>query len=112
MSLKFFDQQREERKARYFYQIRPEILERITLEPKISLDEYKKTRMNSYERDLILTHVTDEALLWILKNCMSQTRDYDELIQFKIPTTYNQAINGRLLHELIRRFERKISPSL
>lgn len=83
--------------------IRPEIQALLKREQPVSLAEYSELRMNSYEQEALVPHLSDEALAWavenVLKNCSQNGR---------LAATYNEAMVSPYGPELLRRLKRNL----
>lgn len=68
----------------------------------VTLDEWKALRMNSYEREVLVPALGDEALCYHVESCLAQcgrTRSP--------PSTYEEAVVGLLVPELVKRLRGK-----
>jgi hypothetical protein len=68
----------------------------------ISLEEYKTIRMNSYEQKYIAPHLSDEALVWKIKNAMDNVAM--KVSDFRVPSTYEEYLLTDGIKELLKRF--------
>lgn len=67
----------------------------------VTLDEWLAFRGNSWEQELIMRHLTDEALLHCGKHLVDNCR-FDESRPYR---SYNEAVMGFLAPELLRRLK-------
>lgn len=86
--------------------IRPEV-QALADRGNVTLDEWKAFRGNSWEMELIASHLTDEAYIYyakhILANCyLDRTRPF---------VSYNTAAIGLVAPELVRRLQRRLDGS-
>lgn len=99
----YFVRQVEEAQKARLDNIRPEYLKRTK---KISLHEYKKMRLSSYEREHLLPLFSDETLIHIIENNMKNTSIVNPPGS-RPAATYEQALIFRLLPELLKRYKIK-----
>jgi hypothetical protein len=81
--------------------IKPEIKALIEREGPVSLEEYRALRMNSYDREALIPKLSDEALLWDIEYALENVGH-----QRSPPETYNEAIIGQYMPEMVKRFRR------
>lgn len=90
--------------------IRPEIAQYLTDSkyPTVTYRIFKKLKrefgLNSYETDLLLQHMTLEGLVQYADYLYS-IGDVRELSRYEIPSTYSEAIAGRVLPLILRRLK-------
>lgn len=80
--------------------IRPEI-QALADRGNVTLAEWRDLRMNSYEQELLIPKLTDEALIYTVDH-MAKNCQIDQRRPF---TTYDNAMIGLIVPELIRRLE-------
>ena len=108
MAFRLLQKWREDRRAEFMENIRPEFDELRNRPEPITLAEYHEIRANSFERKHIFPRYDNETLLHVAKYCYGQSR-FSELGEFELSDTYDRAIVGEILPELLRRFEAMIA---
>ena len=98
-------------KEEYLKHVRKEILEQINKyekEGKRFNKEDLPEKMNSYERNLYLPLLSNEALIEKTEYCISNTwGDFRKSYKYDIKsvTTYNDILKHKLIHLLIERLK-------
>jgi len=64
--------------------------------------------LNSYEINLLFYLVSDIYLIEIIKKFMGQENAYNETGEYYLNASYQDCLNRKLFHILLRRFEEKI----
>lgn len=80
--------------------IRDEIRDLAREYTEISETLYKALRLNSYERIYLLPHLSDEALIACVDQCLKHCH-------IPLKATYEEALQMRLVPELLNRLRRK-----
>ena len=97
------------RKKKFFSNVRERFAVKVGNKETIGLEEYKSLRMNSYETKLIEPILSDEAFIYkieIAVNNLSIT-----LSKYEIANNYNDYILTDGIDELLERFKNKIKES-
>lgn len=73
----------------------------------ISLEEYKESVMNSWEREWLIPYLSDEALMYRVEYSLSNCRmqEYPN----RPPLTYDESVIHSLTPELLSRFRNLLS---
>lgn len=74
----------------------------------ITYAEWEQLRINSYERELLIPLLDDEAFAQFLRDylksgAIEQTPDFA-----KPPATYTEGVEQKLIHQLLQRFSRVV----
>lgn len=68
----------------------------------VTLDEYMALWMNSWEREALLPHLSDEALIYVVELCIKHC---SPVHPHRPAATYDEKIIGRLVPELLKRLK-------
>ncbi len=98
----------EDRKAKYMEHVRQEYQELYNAGQPIPIEVWKQLRMNSYEREILVPLLTDDAFVWMIETHF-KSGGMEELSEFSTPpVTYSVAVEKRLIFQLLRRFQNKL----
>lgn len=90
--------------------VRPRYYKLANRKQKITLHEWKDIACNSFEQKLLVANLQDSAFIIHLKYCLENcNRDFDEVYEFEICSTYDEAMRRELLPQMVRRFESLIN---
>ena len=84
--------------------IRQNILDLGERKEKITLDEWKNSSMNNYERNYLYEFVDDETLAHICSVFLSNFTQY-----IPTPTTYEEIVLVKIFPELLTRFKESLT---
>lgn len=100
----FFDDRTEQRKSKFLSHVKPHVLAIYEAKQQISLDEWKVMRLNSYEQQLLIPLLTNDAFAKMIENYIHNS-GFRTSDQFHIPfTTYDDNLKHNLVHQLLARF--------
>lgn len=85
--------------ADYPIRVRPEIVGLATRPEKVTLEEYRALRCNSWEWEALVQNLSDEALAHAVRHCA----DNCSVARRRPAPTYNDAIVTVWVPELLRR---------
>lgn len=95
----------ENRKAEFLTHVRQEIIDLVNSGEAVTWDSWQVMRLNSYERQLVIPCLDDNAFAKALDQFLI-VGQMEELSQYsRPPVTYNEAIEKVLIFQLLRRFK-------
>jgi len=65
--------------------------------------------LNTYEHNLLITRLTDDAYAKFLENYLKNAALEESDTYSKIPSTYNDCILQKIIHQLLNRFNRLLN---
>jgi len=99
-------------KNEYLKHVKEEILEMVQQAEKngIKIEKEKMNkRMNSYERNLLQPHLTDDQLVDTIEYYLTQSHnEFRKTDTYTLDVTYNDTLKHKLIHILLERFKEKI----
>ena len=101
---KWAAESRAARKKEFFTHVESDIKKLYNEGKKITSENVPKG-MNSYERHLLIPLYSNEFFLDTLLYYLEQSREHRQLPAYVLPRHYGDAIDGVLIHEIIKRFE-------
>lgn len=101
--MKIFDKWRKQKEQQFMINVSDKIKDRFKTGKKITPEEWKSLKMNSYERRLLFPLQSDELLLEQIEYYMNQ-EGVRELGQLDVSNNYLDELLRGQLPELIRRF--------
>jgi hypothetical protein len=81
----------------------PDVIKFVQTQQVVTHKEWEGLRANTYERTILVPLMDDELLIQQIEKCIEQT-SIPEYNFARPPVTYDQAIIGLYLPELLRRF--------
>lgn len=104
MAFDFLKDFAAKRREEFMSHVSPEIQTRLAEKPSvIDFLEYKRMRLNSYERKYVYSHLAPDVFLHDVKYCMEQAGvKYDE---YKVHSVYDDHLMQDALPELLRRYQ-------
>lgn len=103
MSIRFLKEFTEKRKAEFYANVRKKFAKMAERDEPITWEEYQQIRANSYERRLLHRNLDLDALLRLIKQFQENTKR--ELMEYEIPTDYDDALQRELLPLLVKKVE-------
>jgi len=102
--MKFIKKFIKKKNKEFLSHVSADIIKRCGTGKRISLEEYKEMRLNSYERKYIHPYLSEEALIWNIENalkfCLLEYSDWS------LPATYDEYVATDGIRELLKRYKK------
>jgi hypothetical protein len=103
--MKFFEERARKAEAEFLSHIRPEILELSKRPQRITLEEYKQLRGNSWEQTVLRRNVDNETLCRNALYYLDNAGVGGKLGPWDVVDTYSQALMREMVPKLVERLQ-------